>query len=123
MEISAAHPQVLWIETNTCVTRSYVLSLLVLSHGLCDGLTLVGCQTSTQPLSPTQLFSHYPFLNSTGGENKIKKLMGQDKDRSMSGAGEWGMGHGACGQSITVCLCCSFLLLNLGSSVTAPKMQ
>lgn len=42
------------------------------------GLTLVGCQISTQALSLSLSLS---FLNRIGEENKWKKLVSQDKDR------------------------------------------
>jgi len=79
VEISEVYPQMLWIETNIGVTHhyvfaflthNYVFTFLVLSRDLCGGLTLTGCQTSTQPLSPTQLFSHYSS-SSGQGEKKI----------------------------------------------------
>lgn len=39
----------------------------------CGGLISAGCQAFTQPLS-------LPLLNRTGGENEMRKLMGQDKE-------------------------------------------
>lgn len=78
VEISEVYPQVLQIEI--------VCAFLVLSCGQCGGLTLVCCQTSTQPISYTQLFSHY--LSSTGQRNKIKKLMVKIK-KAVQGDREW----------------------------------
>lgn len=44
---------------------------------MCGGLTLAGGQM------PTQLLSH-SHLQQVGGENTMKKLLGQDKDREMA---------------------------------------
>lgn len=42
-----------------------------------DGLTLAGSQVPTKPLS-------LPVLRMVGGENKVKNLVGQDKNRMMA---------------------------------------
>lgn len=51
------------------------------------GLTDLYAATVTHP---AVLSLH--FLNRMGGGNKMKKLMGQDYPRRVSGAGGWGMG-------------------------------
>ena len=43
----------------------------------CGGVTLAGCQMLTQPLSLS-------LLNMMAGESKMKKLVGQDKDREIT---------------------------------------
>lgn len=49
----------------------------------CNRLTLMGSQTLIQ------LLSHSPLLSRTWGKNKMKKLVGQDKDRKITQLLSW----------------------------------
>lgn len=85
------------LESRTCLTCSYVCVFVVLSCGLCGGLTLGGCQTFPQPLAPTQLFTYSP--SSTGQAEKIRWKSSWLEIKTQLVCCR-GMGEGACSQSV-----------------------